>query len=81
MRYGFELKDESFELREYEEKELLLDYIRQAKEAMELAYAKFNLVSEPDLIDCYIYELKATQLKYEYLMQQAKQQGIMLKTI
>ncbi|PKM95354.1 MAG: DUF2508 domain-containing protein [Firmicutes bacterium HGW-Firmicutes-1] len=50
--------------------------IEKVKKALECAYANFDFVSEPELVDSYIYEVKAIQLKYQYLIQQAKSLGI-----
>ena len=33
----------------------------------------FDNVIDPDLIDCYIYELKAIQTRYSYLLGKAKE--------
>ena len=38
---------------------------------LEDAYAGFDYVTEPDLIDCYIYQLNAVMKRYRYLLQQA----------
>ena len=79
--YIFKMEEENFEMQDINERDILLMNIERAKEAMEIAYAKFNLVSEPELVDCYIYELKASQLKYQYLVQQAKDLGIITNSI
>jgi hypothetical protein len=39
---------------------------------MEAAYSNFENVSDPDLIDCYIYELNAVWKRYKFLLKQAK---------
>ena len=46
----------------------LLSDLEQTKKALEIAYAGFDNVTEPDLIDCYIYELNAAQLRYQFLL-------------
>ena len=38
------------------ERNALLSDLEQTKKALEIAYAGFDNVTEPDLIDCYIYE-------------------------
>ncbi len=38
---------------------------------LEDAYAGFDYVTDPDLIDCYIYEQNAVMKRYRYLLQQA----------
>lgn len=39
--------------------------------ALENAYAGFDNATDPDLIDCYIYELNAVMKRYKYLLQKA----------
>ncbi len=51
----------------------LLDEIKETKSAIELAYNNFQNITDPDLIDCAIYELKAAQIRYEYLISCAKE--------
>ena len=36
----------------------------------------FENVTEPDLIDCYIYELKSVQMRYRFLLRQVKENGV-----
>lgn len=55
------------------EEELLRLEISKAKLALESAYSNFENVVDPDLIDCYIYEVNAVQKRYKYLLKQAKQ--------
>lgn len=54
------------------EEELLRLEISKAKLALESAYSNFENVVDPDLIDCYIYEVNAVQKRYKYLLKQAK---------
>ncbi len=42
--------------------------------AMTCARSQFESVVDPTLIDCYIYELNAAQLRYQYLLRSLKQQ-------
>lgn len=51
----------------------LLGDIEKTKIALESAYSNFENVSDPDLIDCYIYELNAMQKRYKFLLRQAKE--------
>lgn len=55
-----------------QEEELLRLEISRAKLALESAYSNFENVVDPDLIDCYIYEVNAVQKRYKYLLKQAK---------
>lgn len=50
----------------------LLGDIEKTKIALESAYSNFENVLDPDLIDCYIYELNAMQKRYKFLLKQAK---------
>ncbi|MDO4292296.1 MAG: DUF2508 family protein [Eubacteriales bacterium] len=43
--------------------------LQLAKWELENAYAGFDYVTEPDLIDCYIYELNAAMKRYKYLLE------------
>ena len=54
------------------ERNALLSDLEKTKKALEIAYAGFDNVTEPDLIDCYIYELKAAQLRYQFLLRRFK---------
>lgn len=47
---------------------LLLADLSRTQDSLELAYANFQHVVEPDLIDSYIYEVNAMQLRYKYLL-------------
>ena len=51
---------------------LLVD-IEKTKIALDSAYSNFESVSDPDLIDCYIYELNAMQKRYKFLLRQIKE--------
>lgn len=55
------------------EDDALLDEIRKTKLALESAYSNFENVVDPDLIDCCIYEVNAVQLRYKFLLKQAKE--------
>lgn len=47
------------------------DELLLARNALENAYMGFDNVTDPDLIDCYIYELNAVMKRYKYLLQKA----------
>ncbi|MCM1135188.1 MAG: YaaL family protein [Clostridium sp.] len=49
----------------------LLSDLEKTKRALEIAYAGFDNVTEPDLIDCYIYEVNSVLKRYKFLMEQA----------
>ena len=53
------------------ERNALLSDLEETKKALEIAYAGFDNVTEPDLIDCYIYEVNSVLKRYKLLMEQA----------
>lgn len=62
----------------YEEKahvELMQD-IAKTKCALDCAYSNFDNVVDPDLIDCYIYEVNAVQKRYKFLLEKASRQNM-----
>lgn len=54
------------------QEELIQDELERTKIALDCAYSNFENVTDPDLIDCSIYELKAAQQRYKVLLKQAK---------
>ena len=54
------------------QEELIEDELAQTKIALDCAYSNFQNATDPDLIDCSIYELKAAQQRYKVLLKQAK---------
>lgn len=54
----------------------LLEELAKTKFAMDTAYSNFENVTEPDLIDCYIYELNAAQMRYRFLLKKVKESSI-----
>ena len=57
-----------------QENQYLLQEIALTKRALSAAYSNFDNATDPDLIDCYIYELKAAHLRYQFLLRHIKQQ-------
>ena len=51
----------------------IYDEISQIKEKIDIAYSHFQYAVEPDLIDCYIYEVNAAWKRYQYLLKKAKE--------
>lgn len=45
----------------------LTDSIEKTRQALEIAYSGFNNALETDLIDSYIYEINALQMRYQHL--------------
>lgn len=56
----------------YDEKYLLQE-LMMTKKAMYTAYSNLDNVTDPDLIDCYIYQLNSEQKRYNYLLAEAKE--------
>lgn len=52
----------------------LLTELRQTMSTINTVFNHFEEVVDPTLIDCYIYELKAAQLRYQFLLRHIKQQ-------
>mgnify|MGYP000254244888 CR=1 FL=1 len=50
--------------------------IEQTRHKMESARNQFEQVVDPALIDCYIYELNAAQLRYQFLLQSLKKREL-----
>lgn len=46
--------------------------IERTRHSMESARNHFEQVVDPTLIDCYIYELNAAQLRYQFLLRRFK---------
>lgn len=64
----------------YDEKYLMQE-INMTKAALNAAYANFDNATDPDLIDCYIYQLNSEQKRYKYLLQKAKESEIYISNI
>lgn len=47
----------------------LTEAIRETRYALETAYMGFDNVTDPDLIDCYIYEMNSILKRYRFLLQ------------
>lgn len=50
--------------------------IEISKMAISSARNQFEHVVDPTLIDCYIYELNAAQLRYQYLLRSLKKKEL-----
>ena len=50
----------------------LLEELKKAMGTIDTAINRFEQVVDPTLIDCYIYELKAVQLRYQFLLRRFK---------
>lgn len=52
---------------------LLLDDLDRTKHDLDSAYNNLSNAVEPDLIDCYIYEVQSVQMRYKFLLSRIKQ--------
>lgn len=56
--------------KELQKNNILAD-LDKTRRALEDAYAGFDSVTDPDLIDCYIYEVNSVLKRYKFLLEQA----------
>ena len=49
-----------------QENQYLLQEIALTKRALSAAYSNFDNATDPDLIDCYIYQVNSEQKRYKY---------------
>ena len=47
---------------------LLINDLHQTAQDLQDAYRNLENVIDPDLIDCYIYELNSVQMRYKFLL-------------
>jgi hypothetical protein len=47
---------------------ILIDNLQQTGAELQIAYENLQNVVEPDLIDYYIYQTKAVQMRYKFLL-------------
>ena len=59
-----------------EEERNLRREIECSKTAIDAARNHFEQVVDPTLIDCYIYELNAAQLRYQFLLRRFKSREV-----
>lgn len=50
----------------------LLIEMHQAKQDIDTILLHLNYQTDPDLIDCYIYQLKGAYMSYKFLLKQAQ---------
>ncbi len=65
-----------------ETKEDLLEDLKKTRYALEVAYSGFDNVTDPDLIDCYIYQVNAILKRYKFLLEKItlkEEQNILLE--
>lgn len=75
------VKEEKIVDKSDEEKDLeLIVSVLKAKQQLNLAHKNFEYAEE-GLIDYYSYEIKANQIKLDYLLKKARKKGIALDMI
>lgn len=63
-------------LRAEQARQALLNEIETTRKAHAATLSNLENITDPDLIDCYIYELNAVQVRYKFLLRLAKQQNL-----
>lgn len=53
-------------------REQLLSDLKLTKTALDDAYTNFENVTDPDLVDSFIYEVNAVQKRYHFLLKQVQ---------
>ena len=51
---------------------LLMNDLHQTTVALQDAYSNLSNAVDPDLIDCYIYQLNSVQMRYKFLLASLK---------
>ena len=63
-----------------DEKRLLQD-LKLARTELEIAYSGFDNVTDPDLIDCYIYEVNSALKRYRFFIYSRQNKCSFMKSI
>ncbi len=56
-----------------EERKTLRASLASTQAQLHQAYCGFNLASDQDLVESYVFEIKALQSRYDYLLRQIKE--------
>ena len=81
MKTEYVKEIELVETTEMEREEELIENIIKTKKDLQAARKNFEYVDSDDLVDYYIYQIKANQAKLDYLIKLAKAKGIMANII
>lgn len=57
---------------------LLMDDLHRTARDLRDAYCNLENAIDPDLIDCYIYELNSVQMRYKFLLTSIKKYEMMI---
>lgn len=52
---------------------VLLEDLDRTQHDLDSAYVNLSNAVDPDLIDCYIYEVQSVQMRYKFLLGRVKQ--------
>ena len=81
MKEEYVKETKLIELTEVEKEEDLIFNIIKTKKDLECARKNFEFAFTGDLVDYYIYQIKANQSKLDYLIKLAKAKGIFVNSI
>lgn len=59
----------------------LIERIKDARNEWITANVNFDYISDQEVIDYYTYKIKACQIRYEYFLKMAKEQGIKISAL
>jgi hypothetical protein len=68
--------DEDEHRESYDENDCILKCLKQARQEWLIAVENFEQAENDDMIDYYIYKIKACQIRYNYLLKRAKELGL-----
>ena len=57
----------------FRSREDLIDEITQVESSLSVIYNNMAYIEEPEMVDYYIFKLKAEQAKHDFLMKQIKE--------
>ena len=75
LDYIFEKFSKSKQNEDLETKELVKN-LKIAQIEFETAVNNYEFANDPELVDYYTYNIKATQTKYQYLLKKVKEKGL-----
>ncbi len=68
------------EQKKKEVKEVIYN-LHQAKQELDIANNNFKFAQEQELIDYYIYQMKAAEARYQHLLKEAKEKKITISVL
>ncbi len=61
---------------ESEDNEQIKNMLENIKRELEFVHSSFDYITDDALIDSYIYEIKALNMKYQYYIKLCKEKGL-----